>query len=239
LQRPPTTTEQNTAAPPTSYGGGYTFTTAICIIAPSNVNSPNITGWVRFDQATAGSPTTVTAMVYGLPLNTTHGFHIHQWGDMSLPDSTSTGSHFTGQVWDINATHSIPTSGLPSHIGDMGNLYFFDSNGVAYYNNTFNTFGLYGSINNVIGRGIIVHQNPDDCTQPLGNAGARQGVCVIGPANSAFLNLHQTPVGLIIPSEQNVFACPLITTGFVQGSYASVMVPSIVATLFAFVMALF
>jgi Cu-Zn family superoxide dismutase len=37
----------------------------------------------------------------------------------------------------------------------------------------------------VVGRAIIIHANPDDFTQPTGNAGGRIATGVIGLANPA------------------------------------------------------
>jgi Cu-Zn family superoxide dismutase len=238
---PNVNTDQNTALPPTAYGGGYSLTSAMCILQRADATYPNITGWVRFDQATPTSVTTVTSMIYGLLNGTRHGFHVHQYGDLSLADSTSAGGHYTGPVYNLTSTHSIPTSGLPAHVGDMGNIYYYDVNSVAYYQNTFTDFGLYGSTNNIIGRAVIVHALADDCGQPYGNAGQRSSICVIGPANPAYLAQHVFPIGTVVPVAQDVFACPLITTGDMTTGFASAafLVPSILTTLFAFLMAYF
>jgi Cu-Zn family superoxide dismutase len=228
--------EQNTALPPPAYGGGNTFTSAVCIVAPSGPTSQNVNGWVRFDQATAAGPTTVTAMITGFTKDSIHGLHIHQWGDMSALDSTSAGPHYTGVTYDATQTHSIPTSGLAKHVGDLGNIYHYDANGVAYFKGTFDNFGLYGSTNNIIGRAIIVHANPDDCTQPYGNAGARSGVCVIGPANPTLLAAKVIPTD--VPTAQDVNACPLVTTS-IYTSFGSMLIPSVVSSLVAIFLAYF
>lgn len=231
-------TEQNTALPPTIYGGGATFTTAVCIVAPSGPTSQNVTGWVRFDQATATGVTTVTAMIHGFAKDSIHGLHIHQWGDMSTLDSLSAGPHYTGVTYNAAQTHSIPTSGLEKHVGDLGNIYHYDANGVAYFQGTFDNFGLYGATNNIIGRAIIVHALPDDCSQPYGNAGARSGVCVIGPANPAYTAAKVFPVGVVVPTAQDVNACPLVTTS-IYTSFGSMLIPSVVSSLVAIFLAYF
>ena len=59
---------------------------------------------------------------------------------------------------------------------------------------------------NIIGRGLIVHANPDNCDQPTGGAGSRLVQAVIGIRNPA------TPymaVSSAVPTTQNASACPV------------------------------
>jgi Cu-Zn family superoxide dismutase len=227
-------------ANPMYYGGNYsnptaqatnqyTVTTAICNLRPGNlsmVESAGITGWVRFDQASPNAPTVVTASIQGLVNGTVHGFHVHQYGDLSTIDSLSAFNHFTGPTWSPSSQHGIPGSPFPTHAGDMGNVYFYDVDGIAYYQNTFTNFGLFGAANNIIGRAVILHQLADNCGQPLGNAGYRWAICVIGPANPLYGGNATFPVGLTVPTAQNSTLCTAATTGSVtSGSVTSL--PSI------------
>ena len=59
--------------------------------------------------------------------------------------------------------------------------------------------------NNVIGRGIVIHQNVDDCSQPTGNAGNRYAFCVIGIAADTTVP-SGVPEG--VPTTQDDSACP-------------------------------
>jgi Cu-Zn family superoxide dismutase len=67
------------------------------------------------------------------------------------------------------------------HEGDLGNI-DADQNGVAHVEFTDSVLKLEGP-KSIVGRGVIVHANPDDFkTQPTGNAGGRQACGVIGVA---------------------------------------------------------
>jgi Cu-Zn family superoxide dismutase len=129
------------------------------------------TGTVRFEQMAEG--VTVSVALSGLKPNQEHGFHVHEKGDCSAPDAASAGGHFNpgGKPHGPqNADH---------HAGDMPALKA-DANGKA--NATFRTAALSvgAGPNDVIGRGLIVHAQPDDyTTQPTGNSGARVACAVI------------------------------------------------------------
>jgi Cu-Zn family superoxide dismutase len=98
-----------------------------------------------------------------------HGFHIHEFGDCSTRDASSAGNHFN----PTNQKHGSPDSSN-RHVGDLGNIYA-DGSGYAYYQRMDRIISLNGP-NSIIGRSVIVHENPDDfTTQPTGNAGLRQG----------------------------------------------------------------
>jgi Cu-Zn family superoxide dismutase len=65
----------------------------------------------------------------------------------------------------------------------MGNIES-DASGVAKIEKTFPGMGLSGR-SSILGRGIVVHEKPDDGGQPTGNAGGRIGYGVIGVAQTA------------------------------------------------------
>ena len=103
-----------------------------------------------------------------------HGFHVHQRGDCSAADGTSAGGHYNP---DGNP-HGRPDSPL-RHAGDLGNV-TADAQGVVTAEFLDSVITLNGA-NSIIGRGVIVHEGPDDfTTQPTGAAGARQSCGVIG-----------------------------------------------------------
>ncbi len=160
--------QNNLIAP--SWEGLYS---AVAVINPTAGNSTQ--GWVRFQQTTAGIR--VTAEISGLPANTTHGFHIHQFGDLTRTDGKSAGGHYNPQGHD----HALP-NGKMSHAGDMGNL-IANAQGIASYERFLPNITIAGTHNPILGRGVIVHALEDDGGQPTGNAGARVGYGVIGIAN--------------------------------------------------------
>lgn len=138
----------------------------------------NVTGTVRFAQA--GDRVKVTGEVRGLRPGGEHGFHVHERGDCSSPDGNSAGGHFnpTGQP------HGNPM-GAAHHAGDMPSLRA-DATGVARFAFESTTMRVGSGPTDVVGRGLIVHQNPDDyTTQPTGNAGGRLACAVITRAGSA------------------------------------------------------
>jgi Cu-Zn family superoxide dismutase len=147
------------------------ITKASCVLRGTQGNE-QISGVVYFEEKIG---TTVTARITGLSKNTVHGIHIHMYGDLSLPDGTASQGHFN----PFNNPHALPLT--PNrHIGDMGNLNFYDENGVGWYNWKNDNISLSGSAS-IIGRTVILHQMRDDgCTQPTGNAGSRLAQCVIG-----------------------------------------------------------
>lgn len=149
-------------------------TSAIATIHPTAGNTAN--GWVRFETVENG--VRVTAEIMGLPPNTSHGFHIHEFGDCSRDDGTSAGGHYN----PAGHQHGLPGT-TSRHAGDMGNL-TADANGVAHYEAVFSGFTIVGSDAPVLGRAVIIHAGRDDGGQPVGNAGARIGHGVIGISSS-------------------------------------------------------
>ncbi|GEJ45006.1 MULTISPECIES: superoxide dismutase family protein [unclassified Chryseobacterium] len=103
-----------------------------------------------------------------------HAVHIHEKGDCSAADGTSTGGH-----WNPSKNDHGKWGAEHFHMGDIGNL-VADQSGTATL--TFKTdkwcLGCTDESKNIIGKGLIVHAAADDFhTQPTGNAGGRVG-CV-------------------------------------------------------------
>lgn len=101
-----------------------------------------------------------------------HGFHIHEFGDLTKADGTAAGGHFNPDGHD----HGAP--GAHTHVGDLGNITANDK-GEAKID--IKAEGL--KLHIVLGRSLVVHADADDLkSQPSGNAGPRVGVGVIGIA---------------------------------------------------------
>lgn len=161
---------------------------AVCVLSPTNNQDlPGVTGTITFTQTKQGL--LVEAEVTGLKPDAKHGFHVHQWGDLSKPDGTATGGHYNPTGAEL---HSLPEehahgdhthSHTGGHAGDMGNLES-DADGNASYSKTFENITLIGK-NAVLGRGIIVHLDEDKGidAQPTGGAGPRVAQGVIGIAD--------------------------------------------------------
>lgn len=117
----------------------------------------------------------VTGEIGGLKPNSTHAFHIHEKGDCSAADASSAGGHFNP------ATQPHGRQRAPQHhAGDSDNL-VADARGVAKVEAHFGGVVLGGGGgNDIVGKGVVVHADPDDYTsQPAGNAGSRIACGVI------------------------------------------------------------
>lgn len=145
---------------------------AIAIISPAS--SSDVHGIVRFENSDKGVH--IVADLSGL-VPGSHGFHIHQWGDISSANGTSAGPHFNPSKMSHGGPHDAA-----HHAGDLGNIEA-DVSGNAHLDTISPTLQLSGDTS-IIGRSVVVHQHADDMTsQPAGNAGARIGVGVIGIGN--------------------------------------------------------
>lgn len=137
--------------------------------------APQIRGRVEFLPAAGGS--WVQVEIWGLPDYQPawgtenpigpHGFHIHERGDCQIGNPNDPFQAAGGHWNPYNQPHG-------NHAGDFPVL--FSNNGYARME--FFTDKFYPS--QVIGKAIIIHQNPDDYrTQPAGNAGKRLACGVI------------------------------------------------------------
>src|SRR4030095_16873108 len=135
---------------------------AVAVLHPTQGNS--VEGKVTFSAVAGGVK--VNAHITGLTAGK-HGFHIHEFGDCSAPDGASAGGHFTPS----GDPHAGPTD-AKRHAGDMGNIEA-NKEGVADIEYVDAKASLEGA-GSILGRGVIVHANPDDFkTQPNGNARGR------------------------------------------------------------------
>lgn len=142
--------------------------TAVATLNPTQ--GSEVKGVITFTKTATGVH--VTGEITGLKPGE-HGFHVHEKGDCSSPDGSSAGGHFN----PTGATHGGPDA-EKHHAGDMGNI-TADASGKATLDKTFSFLELSGP-HTIVGRGLIVHEKPDDLTsQPAGNAGARLACGVI------------------------------------------------------------
>jgi Cu-Zn family superoxide dismutase len=148
-------------------------TAGIAVISPIAGNK--IAGVVKFTQVDGGVK--VVADVTGLTPGK-HGFHIHEWGDLSdTAKGLATGGHYGPMVpWQELPGEAAHPAGTTHHAGEMGNLEA-DASGHAHMEITLKGLTVMGPADAIIGRSIIVHAMPD--------VGDRIGQAVIGVANPA------------------------------------------------------
>ena len=137
-------------------------------------HSDTVKGSILFMQA-PGTPTLIKGKITGLQPGK-HGFHIHEFGDMSK-GCESMGGHYNPDGVD----HGDEKEG---HVGDLGNI-TADESGTAKFSIRADRVELIGD-RSVVGRGIVVHANPDDFGKgrdeeslKTGNAGDRIACGVI------------------------------------------------------------
>jgi Cu-Zn family superoxide dismutase len=140
-----------------------------------------IHGTVRFTE-TENHRVIIDIDLQGLKRNAKHGFHVHECGDMTM-GCESMCAHFN----PYEETHGSPTM-KKRHVGDLGNI-VTDSKGCAKYRVMDHMIKLRGMKSNIIGRGLVIHENEDDCgmgdnNESLvnGNSGKRIACAIIGYA---------------------------------------------------------
>jgi Cu-Zn family superoxide dismutase len=149
-------------------------------------NSGNIKGNVYFIEDLKSGNVLIKINIKGLNKNSYHGFHVHESGDLT-DQCTSMCAHFN----PYKKNHGCP--GMKErHVGDLGNL-VTDKNGNANYTMVDDVIKLRGTKSNIIGRGLIIHADRDDCGQggqpdslTTGHAGKRIACAVIGYAKENF-----------------------------------------------------
>ena len=144
---------------------------AVAVLIPTK-GSP-VMGTVTFTKIEKG--TRVQAELSGVPAGK-HGFHVHEYGDASSPDGKAAGSHFDPKM---AKKHGDPNKKDVRHLGDLGNIEA-SADGKATYDATYTDL----PIDVIVGHGLVVHEKADDFGQPVGNAGGRLAVGVIGVAKA-------------------------------------------------------
>jgi Cu-Zn family superoxide dismutase len=145
---------------------------AVCVMVPTKGNS--VTGVLWFDTVPGGLH--IHGTITGLEPNTKHGFHIHEYGDLTSADGSAAGGHFNPTHETV---HGGPGSG-PHMAGELGNV-TADGTGTATVDITSPELSIADGNNAIIGRSAVVHAGEDDLT-PKANPGTRISVGVIGYA---------------------------------------------------------
>ena len=134
----------------------------------------SVSGTVQFFPLADGG-VRIQGRVEGLAPNSEHGFHIHEKGDCSSGDGLSAGGHFN----PTQQPHGKPDANSAHHLGDLPSL-DADPQGVVTFDFVRKDITLDRGSNGILGRALIVHNDPDDyTTQPTGNSGARLACAVI------------------------------------------------------------
>jgi Cu-Zn family superoxide dismutase len=143
-----------------------------------------IKGLVYFTEDLKNDTVIIDIHIEGLKKNGKHGFHVHKCGDMS-EKCESMCAHFN----PFGKKHGSPGS-RERHVGDLGNI-VTNSNGIAHYRMVDDIIKLRGTKANIIGRGLIIHADEDDCglgghddSLTTGHAGKRIACAVIGYAKN-------------------------------------------------------
>jgi len=139
-----------------------------------------IKGTVLFTEDLKNNSVNIDIHIEGLKKNSLHGFHVHESGDLT-DKCESMCAHFN----PFGKTHGCP--GMKNrHVGDLGNLKT-DANGFAKYRMVDDVIKLRGSKANILGRGLIIHADEDDCGKggdesslKNGNSGKRIACAIIG-----------------------------------------------------------
>ena len=145
-----------------------------------------IHGTVFFTDEPENKRVRIDVNISGLKKNGLHGFHVHEAGDLT-DKCESMCAHFN----PCNKNHGCP--GMKErHVGDLGNLKT-DDKCVACYTFYDDVIKVTGVKFNIIGRGLIIHQDEDDCGKggfpdslKTGHAGKRIACAVIGYSSACF-----------------------------------------------------
>ena len=146
------------------------------VIAQSTLeHSDTAEGLILLIQDPAGGPTLIKGTIRGLEPGK-HGFHIHEYGDLSQ-GCDSAGGHYNPDGVD----HGDLENG---HVGDLGNI-TANEDGVAEFTIKAERVDLVGE-RSVVGRAIVVHADEDDLglggdaeSRKTGNAGDRLACGII------------------------------------------------------------
>lgn len=152
----------------------YNITTGFCNILGNSL-APNLYGNIFFYPVPGG--TQVSVELWGLPLYRPatdnsppigpFGFHIHEYGICETTDPKNPFQSAGGHYNPTNQPHG-------NHAGDFPVV--FSNNGYArmsFFTDKFQP-------RDIIGRSVILHQNPDDFqSQPAGNSGKRMACGII------------------------------------------------------------
>ena len=166
--------------------------TAVCVLE----HSDTVEGIILFKQQ-ANGPTLIVGKITGLEPGE-HGFHIHEFGDLSQ-GCESAGGHYNPDGVD----HGDLEQG---HVGDLGNI-TADEDGVANISIAAKRVDLTGE-RSVVGRAVVVHSDQDDLGQggddeslKTGNAGDRLACGVITLKETVKESIYETAGEIASASE--------------------------------------
>jgi Cu-Zn family superoxide dismutase len=156
------------------------------ITAIAVFNGPTIKGTVKFTEDYNSGQVQIDVNLIGLKKNALHGFHVHESGDLT-DKCESMCAHFN----PFKKNHGCPGK-KERHVGDLGNLKT-DAKGNAQYSFYDDAIKLRGTKSNILGRGLIIHADPDDCGEggmpdslTTGHAGKRIACAIIGYSKDNF-----------------------------------------------------
>jgi len=156
------------------------------ITAIAVFNGPTIKGTVKFTEDYNSGQVQIDVNLVGLKKNALHGFHVHESGDLT-DKCESMCAHFN----PFKKNHGCPGK-KERHVGDLGNLKT-DTKGNAQYSFYDDVIKLRGTKSNILGRGLIIHADPDDCGEggmpdslTTGHAGKRIACAIIGYSKDNF-----------------------------------------------------
>lgn len=145
-------------------------------------NGGKIKGTVNFEEVNRDQ-VLVKINLEGFEPRTIHGFHVHESGDLTS-GCDSMCNHFN----PYNVEHGGRNDKI-RHVGDLGNLEA-DDEGKVFIEFIDNMIKLRGDRANIIGRGLIIHADEDDCgkgnfedSKTTGHSGKRIGCAIIGHAS--------------------------------------------------------
>lgn len=149
---------------------------AVCVLKKDKING------IIFLEELSFYKTRIYGKVTGLKPNSKHAIHIHESGNLT-DGCKSACAHYN----PFNKKHGGPKD-KERHVGDLGNL-ITNNKGESYFELIDDLVKLRDAYS-VIGRSIIIHEDPDDLgkggypdSHTTGHAGTRLVCGVIGYAN--------------------------------------------------------
>ncbi|MBC8070368.1 MAG: superoxide dismutase family protein [Deltaproteobacteria bacterium] len=145
-------TSEGSTGPLDGSSGSESSTGAPAVTASANLeprSDSTAMGTATFTVGGDGSVSLVVDLTGVAPADAAHGLHIHEVGDCSAPDGTSTGDH-----WNPKGTT----------LGELGTV-DIDGGGAGVFNKTDAWSVGTGEVNDVVGRSIIIHADPDGGTR--------------------------------------------------------------------------
>jgi len=157
------------------------------IVAVAYINDKKIKGTIHFYENVIDNTVVIDIDLQGFKKNGVHGLHIHEAGDLT-DNCMSACAHFNPYNKNHGGIHS-----KERHVGDLGNI-TADENGIVKMQITDNLIKLRNSKCNIIGRSVVIHEDPDDNglgghedSLITGHSGKRIACAVIGYSKKMFI----------------------------------------------------